>query len=104
YFAALGAFGLVATAFTHAGFGAIESLGMYFLCVLIALLLHFVLIYGSIVRFFAKESFLWFIKGFAPAMTVGFSTSSSSAVLPVSLKAAQENLKIRESKIGRAHV
>ena len=49
------------------------------------------------VRFFAKKSFLWFIKGFAPAMTVGFSTSSSSAVLPVSLKAAQENLKIRES-------
>lgn len=97
YFAALGAFGLVATAFTHAGFGAIESLGMYFLCVLIALLLHFVLIYGSMVRFFAKKSFLWFIKGFAPAMTVGFSTSSSSAVLPVSLKAAQENLKIRES-------
>src|SRR5699024_22363 len=88
YFAALG---LVATAFSSAGFRAIVSLGMYFLCVLIALLLHFVLIYGSMVRFFAKKSFLWFIKGFAPAMTVGFSTSSSSAVLPVSLKAAQEN-------------
>ena len=32
YFAALGAFGLVATAFTQAGFGAIQQLGMYFIC------------------------------------------------------------------------
>src|SRR5699024_8648111 len=34
YFAAIGAFGLVATAFTQAGFGAIRQLGLYFICVL----------------------------------------------------------------------
>lgn len=97
YCAALGAFGLVATAFTHAGFGAIQQLGMYFICVLLALLIHFAVVYGSAVQFLAKHSFVWLIKNFIPAMTVAFSTSSSSAVLPVSLEAAQNNLKIRKS-------
>lgn len=97
YFAAIGAFGLVASAFTQAGFGAIKSLGMYFICVLLALLIHFCLVYGSMVKFLAKKSFIWFVKGFAPAMTVAFSTSSSNAVLPISLESAQKNLKIRES-------
>lgn len=97
YFAAFGAFGLVATAFTQAGFGAIQQLGMYFICVLLALFIHFAVVYGSIVQFLAKKSFIWFIKGFAPAMSVAFSTSSSSAVLPVSLETAQNNLGIRKS-------
>lgn len=97
YFAAIGAFGLVATAFVQAGFGAIQQLGMYFICVLLALFIHLALVYGSVVQFMAKKSFVWFIKNFAPAMGVAFSTSSSSAVLPISLETAQDNLKIRKS-------
>ncbi|CAM2988656.1 dicarboxylate/amino acid:cation symporter [Salinicoccus roseus] len=97
YFAAIGAFGLVATAFVQAGFGAIQQLGMYFICVLLALFIHLALVYGSTVQFLAKKSFVWFIKNFAPAMGVAFSTSSSSAVLPISLETAQDNLKIRKS-------
>lgn len=97
YFAALGAFGLVATAFTHAGFGAIQQLGMYFVCVLLALFIHFAVVYGSVVQFLAKKSFVWFIKNFAPAMSVAFSTSSSNAVLPVSLETAQNRLNVRKS-------
>ncbi|MFA7746003.1 dicarboxylate/amino acid:cation symporter [Salinicoccus roseus] len=97
YFAAIGAFGLVATAFVQAGFGAIQQLGMYFICVLLALFIHLAIVYGSAVQFLAKKSFIWFLKNFAPAMGVAFSTSSSSAVLPISLETAQENLKIRKS-------
>ncbi|WP_052254408.1 dicarboxylate/amino acid:cation symporter [Salinicoccus sp. YB14-2] len=97
YFAAIGAFGLVATAFTQAGFGAIQQLGMYFVCVLLSLLIHLVLVYGSVIKFLAKKPFIWFMKGFAPAMGVAFSTSSSSAVLPISMETAQKNLKVRKS-------
>lgn len=97
YFAAIGAFGLVATAFTQAGFGAIQQLGMYFICVLLALFIHFAVIYGSIVQFLARKPFWWFVKNFIPAMSVGFSTSSSSAVLPISLETAQDKLHIRKS-------
>ena len=88
---------LVATAFTQAGFGAIQQLGMYFVCVLLALLIHLVLVYGSVIKFLAKKPFIWFMKGFAPAMGVAFSTSSSSAVLPISMETAQKNLKVRKS-------
>lgn len=97
YFAAIGAFGLVATAFTQAGFGAIQQLGMYFICVLLALFIHFAVVYGSVVQFLAKKPFFWFVKNFMPAMTVAFSTSSSSAVLPISLETAQNKLNIRKS-------
>lgn len=97
YFAAIGAFGLVATAFTQAGFSAIQQLGMYFVCVLLALLIHLLFVYGSVIKFLAKKPFIWFVKGFAPAMGVAFSTSSSSAVLPISMETAQKNLKVRKS-------
>jgi Na+/H+-dicarboxylate symporter len=35
-----------------------------------------------------------FFKGFSPAMVVAFSTSSSSATLPVSMETAQKNLNV----------
>ena len=97
YFAAIGAFGLVASAFTQAGFGAIQQLGMYFVCVLLVLFIHLIFVYGAAIKFLAKKNFLWFIKGFLPAMGVAFSTSSSSATLPVSMETAQNNLGVRKS-------
>lgn len=96
YFAPIGTFGLVATAFTNAGFGAIKQLGMYFFVVLLALLLHMILVYGGAIKFLARRSPIWFFKGFAPAMTVGFSSSSSNATLPISLECAQDNLGVRK--------
>ena len=87
----------MATAFTQAGFGAIQQLGMYFVCVLLALFIHFAIVYGSAVQFLAKKSFIWFVKGFAPAIGVAFSTSSSSAVLPISMETAQNNLNVKKS-------
>ncbi|TDM07464.1 dicarboxylate/amino acid:cation symporter [Macrococcus lamae] len=96
YFAPFGTFGLVATAFTNAGFGAIKQLFMYFFIVLLALLIHMVVVYGGAVKLLAGKSPVWFFKGFAPAMTVGFSSSSSNATLPISLECAQDNLGVRK--------
>ncbi|RAI79441.1 dicarboxylate/amino acid:cation symporter [Macrococcoides goetzii] len=96
YFAPLGTFGLVATAFTNAGFGAIKQLAMYFFVVLLGLFLHMILVYGGAVSFLARRNPIWFFKGFAPAMTVGFSSSSSNATLPISLECAQDNLEVRK--------
>lgn len=93
-FAPIGTFGLVAHAFTGAGFGAIQQLGMYFFIVLLALFIHFFVVYGSAVKFMAKSSPLKFFKGFLPAITLGFSASSSTATLPVSLKCTK-NMGVR---------
>lgn len=50
-FAPIGTFGLVAHAFTGAGFGAIRQLGLYFIVVLAALFIHFFVVYGGAVKF-----------------------------------------------------
>ncbi|PTI73095.1 MULTISPECIES: dicarboxylate/amino acid:cation symporter [Mammaliicoccus] len=90
YFAPIGTFGLIATAFTNAGFGAIKQLGMYFFVVLLALAVHFFVIYGGAVKVLAHKNPFWFFKMFFPAMTVGFSSSSSNATLPISLECTKE--------------
>ncbi|HCN60205.1 MULTISPECIES: dicarboxylate/amino acid:cation symporter [Mammaliicoccus] len=90
YFAPIGTFGLVATAFTNAGFGAIKQLGMYFFVVLLALAVHFFIVYGGAVKILGGKNPLWFFKKFFPAMTVGFSSSSSNATLPISLECTKD--------------
>jgi Na+/H+-dicarboxylate symporter len=72
-------------------------MGLYFVVVLGALLIHSVFTYGGTVLFLAKRNPVQFFTGFFPAMTVGFSTSSSNATLPVSMKTAQTNLRVPES-------
>ncbi|GIN62113.1 sodium:dicarboxylate symporter [Robertmurraya siralis] len=92
-----GTFGLIASAIGSQGFAAFKAMGLYFVVVLGALLLHSILTYGGTVLFLAKRNPVQFFTGFFPAMTVGFSTSSSNATLPVSMETAQKNLKVPES-------
>ncbi|WP_438798693.1 dicarboxylate/amino acid:cation symporter [Staphylococcus pseudintermedius] len=89
-FAPIGTFGLVAHAFTGAGFGAIRQLGLYFIVVLAALFIHFFVVYGGAVKFLAGRSPIEFFKGFFPAITVGFGGSSSNAALPVSMECTKK--------------
>ncbi len=97
YTAPIGAFGLIASAVGAAGWDAIKSLAAYFLVVLAALLIHLIVTYGSVVKFMAKKSPIWFIKNFSPAMSVAFGTASSGATLPVSMTTAQKRLGVKES-------
>ncbi|KZZ82556.1 dicarboxylate/amino acid:cation symporter [Bacillus sp. SJS] len=99
-FAPYGTFGLIATAVGSQGFDAIKAMGLYFIVVVLALVIHAFLTYGSSIMFLAKKSPVWFFKGFAPAMTVGFSTSSSNATLPVSMETAQKNLGVPKQISG----
>ncbi|EKS1691936.1 dicarboxylate/amino acid:cation symporter [Staphylococcus pseudintermedius] len=89
-FAPIGTFGLVAHAFTGAGFGAIRQLSLYFIVVLAALFIHFFVVYGGAVKFLAGRSPIEFFKGFFPAITVGFGGSSSNAALPVSMECTKK--------------
>ncbi|AZB44335.1 dicarboxylate/amino acid:cation symporter [Bacillus sp. FJAT-42376] len=99
-FAPYGTFGLIATAVGSQGFDAIKAMGLYFIVVVLALVIHAFLTYGSSIMFLAKKSPIWFFKGFSPAMTVGFSTSSSNATLPVSMETAQKNLGVPKQISG----
>ncbi|MCM3088391.1 dicarboxylate/amino acid:cation symporter [Bhargavaea ginsengi] len=96
-FAPYGAFGLIASAVGSQGFDAIRAMGMYMGVVLGALLIHSVAVYGGTVALIGKRNPIWFFKNFFPAQVVAFSTASSAATLPVSMKMAQERLKVPES-------
>jgi Na+/H+-dicarboxylate symporter len=99
-FAPYGAFALIATAIGSLGLSAVVAMGKYMIVVALVLLIHLVVTYGSAVSFLGKMNPIKFLKGFYPAMIVAFSTSSSSATLPVSMKTAQTNLKIPKSVSG----
>jgi Na+/H+-dicarboxylate symporter len=99
-FAPYGAFALIATAVGGQGLGAITAMGKYMFVVLFVLFLHLVLTYGGALTLLGKMKPIKFLKGFSPAMAVAFSTSSSSATLPVSMRAAQDNLNVPKSISG----
>ncbi|WP_085522539.1 dicarboxylate/amino acid:cation symporter [Tuberibacillus sp. Marseille-P3662] len=99
-FAPYGAFGLVASAVGEMGWDAAKAMGLYMIVVLLVLFVHAFVTYGSAVAFIAKRSPIQFFKGFLPAITVAFSTSSSSSTLPVSMDMAQKNLKVPKSVSG----
>ena len=53
-------------------------------------------VYPIILRLFTKMSYLHFFKGIYPAQLVAFTTSSSSAALPVTMERVERNLGISE--------
>lgn len=95
-FAPYGAFALIASAIGGAGLDAVGSMLSDMLTVIAGLLLHALLIYSLTIWFLGRRNPITFYKGFFPAMTVAFSTASSNATLPVSMKAAQESLGVRK--------
>lgn len=93
-FAPYGTFALLASAIGTQGLDAIKAMGLYMIVVVLALVVHGLFTYGSSILLLAKQNPIKFFKGFAPAMGVAFSTSSSNATLPVSMSVAQKNLGV----------
>jgi len=88
-------FGLMADAMIRIGFGALGAIGWYVACVLGGLL-TMLGVYLTIVRLLARRSPLEFLRGIRDVQLLAFSTSSSAAVMPLSIRAAEENLHIKE--------
>ena len=65
-----------------------------------AMLIHMFVVYPAVVYFLGGMSPLKFFQGVREPMVVAFSTASSNAALPVSLKAAEEQLHLPR-KIAR---
>lgn len=76
------------------GLSVLLALGLYGLVVVVGLLLHTFLVYGSVVRFGARLPFLPFLSALRPALLLAFSTSSSSATLPVTKECVEDNINV----------
>jgi len=76
----------------NTGVSVLIALGVYGLVVLAGLFLHLCLTYGTVVRFGARLPFLAFLGAIKEALLVAFSTSSSSATLPITKGCCEDNL------------
>ncbi len=76
------------------GLSVLLALGLYAVVVVLGLVLHLSIVYGSIVRIFARLPFLPFLKALRPALLLAFSTSSSSATLPVTKECVEDEINV----------
>ena len=73
------------------------SVLVYYMCVvLLGLATMAFIIYPLLIVLFTKHSYRSFLKAIAPAQLLAFSTSSSAATLPLTMRNVEENLKVKK--------
>lgn len=86
-------FGLIADAMIKLGFGALGAIAWYIASVLLGLSLILTLyLLGAYI--FGGWKPIAFLRAIRDVQLLAFSTSSSAAVMPLSMRAAEENLKV----------
>lgn len=93
-FAPYGVFCLLAKLFSGLGFEGINKLAAYFFTVFGVLVLHGIVVYPTLLRIFGGLNPLVFLSKLRPLMMFAFSTSSSNASIPVTLRTAEERLGV----------
>ena len=76
------------------GLDALVGLGTYMVTVVIGLFIM-MLVYIVIIKLFTNKPLISTLKMMKDPLLLAFSTSSSAAVMPVSLKTAEEKMKIK---------
>ncbi len=89
-------FGLLAQLTTKTGLAALAGLSVYVVTVLLGLALLLAMYLGIVWRVLGKKP-SWFIRATREVLLLSFSTSSSAAVMPLSIRVAEDNLGVRPS-------
>jgi len=102
--APIGVFALVATQMGEAGgwsgfYPVLKSLGLYSATVLAGLFLHGAGTLPAVLFLFGRRSPLGFARDMLEPLVLSFSTASSSATLPVTMEALDENAGV-DPKVG----
>lgn len=93
-FAPFGVWGLISITVAQAGTDILHALFIYMLVVIAGLILHILIVYSSAVYFFAKIPIFTFLGKIKPVLLLAFSTSSSAATLPVTMKCAEDEFGV----------
>ncbi|QDI89357.1 dicarboxylate/amino acid:cation symporter [Candidatus Nitrosopumilus sp. SW] len=88
------AFGLMAGIVSKIGLSALTGLGAY-MATVVAGLFVMMIVYVIIIKFFAKRPLASTLAIIKEPQLLAFSTSSSAATMPVSIKTAEEKLKVK---------
>jgi Na+/H+-dicarboxylate symporter len=89
-FLPLGVFFLVARVFAEAGFQSLRSLGLFTLAVLLGLATFMCVALPLLLKMIAKVRPIRHFKAMGPALITAFSTSSSSATLPITIDCVEK--------------
>ncbi len=94
-FAPIGVFGLIARVMAGLDMSQLQqgasAIGLFFVSVILALSVHAFITMPLILRFVARVNPLRHYRAVAPALLTAFSTSSSSATLPLTLECVERN-------------
>jgi Na+/H+-dicarboxylate symporter len=88
--APVGIFGLSAPATAQAGLALLQTMGLFILVVMVGTFLFMAAVYLPLVRFLGGIRPLDFIRGSVATYTIGFTTTSSVASLPVLFEDAEK--------------
>ncbi len=92
----VGVFCCIATVMYTNGKDTMIQLAQVMIALYVTYALYAIIIYGGIVKLFGKYSPVRFFKDVAPAALNAFSTCSSNATIPISIKCATENIGVPE--------
>ena len=89
--APVGIFGLITGVVATTGFDALVPLLKYFFCILGGLMIHAFITLPLILKFIGKVNPYRHVKAMGPALLTAFSTASSGATLPLTMKRVEQN-------------
>ncbi len=95
-----GVFVLLAKLFSTMGIGAILDLAAYFFTVLAVLLFHALVVYSLMLKGFAGLSPRILMTKMRPVWAFAFSTASSGATLPITLRTVERRMGVHNSVAG----
>ncbi len=98
--APVGVFFLMTWLAATQGLSTFTSLALLAACVYLGCLIHIGLVYGGLVRLVLRLPLRQFFRGMFDAQAVAYSTSSSSATLPVTISCARDNLGVPNAIAG----
>lgn len=92
--APIGIFGLAAPVTAQLGWGLVQSLAVFVVCVIAGLALYVAVVYLPFLKFVGGIGPIHFLGGTFGAASIAFSTTSTAAALPVTLEEAKLNLGV----------
>ena len=97
WFAPIGIFCLLTDIFSQIGFSIIYDLAGYFFLLIAVLMFHGIFVYSFFLYFFTGLNPIVFYSKLKEVILFAFSTSSSSATMPLTLKTAKDKLGVDQS-------
>lgn len=98
-YAPIGVFAKIAQVFATEGFDTIMALGKYFTLVAVVLVVHGLVVYPAMLKFIGGLNPFIFLKKMREVQAFAFSTASSNATIPVTLRDLEKRIGV-DNKIA----